>query len=647
VSNPSKPADQNKAPRVEAAIRVYLERVDRGEAVNREEFVAGYYEIADAVRSFIEADAELRKLALGWTPGADAKGRSTDHLDQLTPEQRALVAERVQAFEAAWKKGERPSIARYLPADSSVKTAALIELVHLDLERRFDAGEPRLVASYLAEFPVLAEAQPQLSELVAIDREFRKRFQAAVTRAPEESQQAHAVEGDTIHYFGDYELLGEIARGGMGVVFKARQMSLNRIVALKMILAGQLATAREVDRFHTEAQAAANLQHPNIVAMHEVGQHAGQHYFSMDFVEGKSLAQLVCEQPLAAVQAAKYLKTIAEAIEFAHQHGTLHRDLKPANVLIDNFDQPRVTDFGLARRIEGAGELTSTGTLIGTPSYMPPEQAGANDGKVGPASDVYSLGALLYDLVTGRPPFLGESLVVTLNQVLHTEPVPPSLLSPELPRDLETICLKCLQKEPSKRYLTAAELADDLGRFLRREPILARPIGKPERAWRWCRRNPVVSSLATAISLLFLISGIGGTILATVAKPEMPRSHNLRLKRRRNGPTSTPPRQSSAELSPTSGAGTPKLKNSVRKLKSSGPTRTPNTRAPKRSMRTGCSTGARLPTRNTNGTLETVSQRGIIWSRLARTSGVGNTTTSTCGSAATVRLAGAPRTSAA
>ena len=168
---------------------------------------------------------------------------------------------------------------------------------------------------------------------------------------------------------------------------------------------------REVDRFYTEAQAAANLQHPNIVAIHEVGQHAGQHYFSMDYVAGKSLAQVVREQPLAAVQAAKYLKTIAEAIEFAHQRGTLHRDLKPANVLIDEFDQPRVTDFGLAKRIEGAGKLTSTGTLMGTPSYMPPEQAGANEGKIGPASDVYSLGALLYDLVTGRPPFLGDSLV--------------------------------------------------------------------------------------------------------------------------------------------------------------------------------------------------------------------------------------------
>jgi eukaryotic-like serine/threonine-protein kinase len=514
VPDPAKPADENQDPRVEAAMRDYLERIDRGEDVDREEFVSRYREVASAVRSFIEADEELRRLGQGSSPGADAKARSTDHLDRLTPEQRALVAERVQAFEAARKKGERPSIARYLPADPSVKTAALIELVHLDLKHRFDAGEPRPLAWYRVEFPALAEAQPQLSELVAVERELRRRFQATVTRAPDESQQAAAVAGDTVHYFGDYELLEEIARGGMGVVYKARQVSLNRMVALKMILAGQLASAREVDRFYTEAQAAANLRHPNIVTIHEVGQHAGHHYFSMDYVAGKSLAQIVREQPLAATHAAKYLKTIAEAIEFAHQHGTLHRDLKPANVLIDEFDQPRVTDFGLAKRIEGAGELTSTGTLMGTPSYMPPEQAGANDGKVGPASDVYSLGALLYDLVTGRPPFLGESLVATLNQVLHTEPLPPSLLNPELPRDLETICLKCLQKEPGKRYLAAAALADDLGRFLRREPILAQPVGTIERAWRWCRRNPVVSSLSTTIAVLLFAAAIGGSILA-------------------------------------------------------------------------------------------------------------------------------------
>ena len=501
-------------PRIEAAIRDYLERIDRGEAVNREEFISRHAEIADALRSFIAADEQLRKLTGGIGPLERAGTCSTGHLAELTPDNRAIVEERVQAFKDAWHKGDRPAIAQYLPDEPPARAAVLVELIYIDLERRFNAGEPRRVASYLAEFPELADDRRLVSELEAAENELRKRFAATATRVPDETQQSGPATGDKVRYFGDYELLEEIARGGMGVVYKARQVSLNRIVALKMILAGQLASEREVQRFYAEAQAAANLQHPNIVAIHEVGHHAGQHYFSMDYVAGKSLAQIVREKPLAAMQAARYLKTIAEAIEFAHERGTLHRDLKPANVLIDEFDQPRVTDFGLAKRIEGSAQLTSTGSLMGTPSYMPPEQAGANDGKIGPASDVYSLGAVLYELVTGRPPFLGESLVVTLNQVLNTEPAAPRLLNPEVPRDLETICLKCLQKEPGKRYQTASALAHDLARFLKHEPILARPIGPFERTWRWCRRNPIVSSLSATIAALMLAAATGGSFLA-------------------------------------------------------------------------------------------------------------------------------------
>jgi WD40 repeat protein/tRNA A-37 threonylcarbamoyl transferase component Bud32 len=523
VSDQSKPPESSD-PRIAAALREYLERLDRGESVSHEEFLSRHAEITEALRSLIAVEDELRKLAGADPAGKHTATRSTDHLDRLTVDQRAIVEERVQAFKDAWQRGERPAIVRYLPAKPPARTAAQIELVHLDLKHRFDAGEPRQVSSYVAEFPLLADDQRQLAELKAADSELRKRFATTATRDSEEWQQSLPAAGDKVRYFGDYELLEQIARGGMGVVYKARQVSLNRVVALKMILAGQLASEREVERFYTEAQAAANLQHPNIVAIHEVGQHVGQHYFSMDYVAGKSLAQLVREKPFAAVQAARYVKTIAEAIEYAHQHGTLHRDLKPANVLIDTFDQPRVTDFGLAKRIEGTAQLTSTGSLMGTPSYMPPEQAGAHDGKVGPASDVYSLGAVLYELVTGRPPFLGESLVVTLNQVLNTEPVPPRLLNPEIPRDLETVCLKCLQKEPGKRYQTAAELAGDLRRFLKNEPILARPVGAIERTWRWCLRNPVVASLGAAIAMLLLISAVGGTTLATLATREARRA---------------------------------------------------------------------------------------------------------------------------
>jgi WD40 repeat protein/tRNA A-37 threonylcarbamoyl transferase component Bud32 len=318
----------------------------------------------------------------------------------------------------------------------------------------------------------------------------------------------------TIRYFGDYELLEEIARGGMGVVYKARQLSLNRTVAVKMILTGRLASAAEVHRFRAEAAAAANLQHPNIVAIHEIGEHEGQHYFSMDYIEGKNLAELVRENPLSPARAARYLKDVAEAIQFAHERGILHRDLKPSNVLIDAADQPRVTDFGLAKRVTGDSDLTHSGQILGTPSFIAPEQAAGKRGEGGPRSDVYSLGAILYHLLTGRPPFVAETLETTLAQVLNAEPATPRLLNPSIPRDLETTCLKCLEKAPSRRYATARELADELGRFLRGEPILARPVSRVEKVWRWGRRNPAVAVLTAGLGLLLIIVAVGSTVAA-------------------------------------------------------------------------------------------------------------------------------------
>ena len=338
----------------------------------------------------------------------------------------------------------------------------------------------------------------------------------------------------TLRYFGNYELIEEIARGGMGAVFKARQMPLNRIVAVKMLLSGQFAGEDFVKRFRVEAEAAANLQHPNIVAIHEVGEHQGQHYFSMDYVEGTSLADLVRENPLPPSRAAAYLKTIAEAVHYAHQRGVLHRDLKPSNVLIDASDQPRVTDFGLAKRmvrtgstasdsssetITDAGErvptddLTLTGQLLGTPRYMSPEQAqGRRDLTV--ATDIYSLGAMLFHLLTGRPPFVADSFEGVLSQLQNNEPVSPRLLNAGLPRDLETICLKCLEKDPRKRYASVQELADELGRVLSDEPIHARPVAPIEKLWRWCRRKPALAGLSASVSLLLLTVAIGSSVAA-------------------------------------------------------------------------------------------------------------------------------------
>ncbi len=319
------------------------------------------------------------------------------------------------------------------------------------------------------------------------------------------------IQNAALHSFGDYELLEEIARGGMGIVYKARQISLNRIVAVKMLLFGQFSSDEFVKRFRAEAEAVASLQHPHIVAIHEIGEHEGQQYFSMDYIEGSNLAELVREKPLVPRQAAALLKTVAEALHYAHGHGILHRDLKPSNVLIDASNQPHVTDFGLAKRLTSnadlglaAAHLTTAGQIIGTPNYIPPEQTAANAGQVGPASDVYSLGAIFYHLLTGRPLFLADSLQNTLFQVLNKQPVAPRLLNPAVPRDLETICLKCVEKNPQRRYASAQALADDLGRFLGQEPIAARPASTPERLWRWCRRKPGIASLAAAVFLLLL-----------------------------------------------------------------------------------------------------------------------------------------------
>jgi WD40 repeat protein len=328
----------------------------------------------------------------------------------------------------------------------------------------------------------------------------------ATGAAPQPQPPASASASPFVRDFGDYELLEEIARGGMGIVYKARQKSLDRIVALKMLLFGPQASPEFAKRFRAEAVLAASLQHPNIVAIHEVGAHAGQQFFVMDYVAGPSLAGLVGHQPLPARRAAGYLKTIAEAIHYAHERGILHRDLKPSNVLIDANDQPRVTDFGLARRFEGDSQVTLTGQVLGSPNYIPPEQALGKRGKVSRQSDVYAMGAMLYHLLTGRPPFQGETLTDTLHQVLNTEPVSPRLLNPSVPMDLETICLKCLEKESHRRYPTAEAVAEELGRFLEDKPIRARPVNVPEKAWRWCRRKP---ALATALGAVVLVAAVG------------------------------------------------------------------------------------------------------------------------------------------
>lgn len=298
--------------------------------------------------------------------------------------------------------------------------------------------------------------------------------------------------------FGSYVILGTIARGGMGVVFRARHTKLNRDVELKMILSSHLATRDDIRRFQVEAEAAARLDHSGIIPIYEVGEHNGQHYFSMGLVEGGSLADLVRDRPLDPQRAAHTLKLIAEAVQYAHSRNIVHRDLKPANVLLDADGNPRIADFGLAKNTEQESGLTASGQIMGTPGYMPPEQAAGRNDEVGPLADVYSLGAILYFLLTRQPPFRGRNVVETLRQVIEQEPVTPRQLNPQVDRDLSTIVLKCLAKDPARRYASAGELAEELSRYLAGMPIQARAVGQGERFWRWCRRNPVVAGLATA-----------------------------------------------------------------------------------------------------------------------------------------------------
>jgi len=327
----------------------------------------------------------------------------------------------------------------------------------------------------------------------------------AFASSPDDAPASGGPQLSAFRRLGDYELMEEIARGGMGIVYKARQCSLNRLVALKVLLYGPFSSPQFVQRFRTEAAAVAALRHPNIVTIYDVGEQDGHHYFSMEYIEGQSLADL--ETPLPGRRAAGYLKTVAEAIDYAHQQGILHRDLKPSNLLLDRADQPHITDFGLAKMLDSNLELTATGQVLGSPSHMPPEQAAGKFAEATSRSDIYSLGAILYHLLTGRPPFQGETLAEILPQVIEDQPVAPRRLNASVAPDLQTICLKCLQKEPSKRYSSARELSQDLESFLACRPIRARPISAPEKFRLWCRRRPVLAGLSGALVAAVALAG--------------------------------------------------------------------------------------------------------------------------------------------
>ncbi len=345
----------------------------------------------------------------------------------------------------------------------------------------------------LHEHPGLASALDCLEAL--------ERLRPVAAEAPSTDSLVGMAPSD----FGTYELIEEIGRGGMGVVYKARQKSLDRVVAVKMILASHLASADHVRRFQAEARAAAQLSHPNIVHIHEVGQMAGQHYFVMEFVDGPSLSQRIAQGPMDIDAAVQLIVKVARAVDHLHRHQIVHRDLKPSNILLDCEGQPYVSDFGLAKVFTSDSNQTATGVIAGTPSYMSPEQAAGRTEKVGPASDVYSLGAILYELLTGQPPFCEENPLDTVMQVLSCDPVLPRRLNHRIPRRLQLICLKCLAKRSQDRYPSAKALAEDLERYYLGESLIARPPTLVERLWSWSRREPALSLRLAALAGFYAV----------------------------------------------------------------------------------------------------------------------------------------------
>jgi tetratricopeptide (TPR) repeat protein/tRNA A-37 threonylcarbamoyl transferase component Bud32 len=483
-------------------------------------------------------------------------------------------------FESAWRSGQPEPIEHFLPGEEQPNyLATLEELVRVELQLAWQSwaraaqqsatapqdetiARPPNVEAYLARFPRLREpdivlrllsqerlARRQCGEEASLE-EYRRRFPelplseeqsaSALPMLSQSSQNMDVAEtlatgqpggppapGAAPQDFGNYESLEEIGRGGMGVVYRARQRTADRVVALKVIRRDRLEQlprdthSSALERFRHEAQAAAKLEHENIVTVYEVGEIDQQPFFSMRYVEGRSLAEILREGPMENRRAAAYLEPVARAVHEAHSRGILHRDLKPQNILVDKkTDRALVADFGLAKLSEGGEELTRAGEIMGTPSYMSPEQA-KDSARVTAKTDVYALGATLYHMLTARPPFQAATPLETLRQVIDREPAPPRQLNPSIDRDLETVCLKCLQKEASRRYDSAHALAEDLRRYLDGEPILARPIGTLARIWRWCRRKP---ALATAIALaatFFVLAFVGtgvGYLRASAAR---------------------------------------------------------------------------------------------------------------------------------
>ncbi|HLJ96567.1 MAG TPA: protein kinase [Gemmataceae bacterium] len=487
-----------------------------------------------------------------------------DYLAALPRQRWREIQDRLEEFESAWESGQPPDLDTFVSQQTTDRGAVLAELAHIDLEYRLKRGEPTRVEDYLKRFPELAADRHSVLELILAECRLRARQDPRlktdeyVSRFPDfrqeladpllplhprlgaptsnpvmRAQQGSAREGTLAPgpgvRLGKYLLLEVAGRGACGVVYRAHDPELDRIVAVKLYRLDPLATAADSERFLREARSAAQLRHPHIVSIYETGRDGDVVYLVGEFIDGRSLDKQLREERLSARQAAELMSGVAEAVDHAHRMGVVHRDLKPANILLasvirspqseagDHGPQttdyeliPKITDFGLAKRETGDKTLTATGEVLGTPAYMSPEQARGESHKVDARSDVYSLGVVLYELLTGEVPFRGTPGAV-LRQVLEDEPRPPRRIDETIPRDLETICLKCMEKEPGRRYAGALALAQDLRRFLAGEPVLARPVGRLDRLGRWCRRKPVVAGLAAGLVVVFCAGFVGVT----------------------------------------------------------------------------------------------------------------------------------------
>jgi serine/threonine protein kinase len=499
--------------------------------------------------------------SLAGPPGAAAGKPCADVRRNLAEHPTMPVADLVEMLCAdqveRWHRGERVPAEAYLQLHPALAgdTAEGFALVYTEFALREQGGEPPTEAEFAWRFPQFADRlrRQRLVRRMLEDPDdplaTRREEGDRLVEGPVLAQAASGAAGTSQTRVGlspvlsaadrpavpGYEILSELGRGGMGVVYKAQQVALKRTVALKMILAGAHAPPEQRARFRSEAEAVARLQHPHIVQIYEVGEHQGLPFFSLEYVDGGSLAKHLTGTPQPPHPAARLVEMLARAMQHAHERGIVHRDLKPANILLmsgglvsggvvsgewsdpTNQDspltihQPKITDFGLAKHLEEAAGVTGSGTVMGTPSYMAPEQARGQVHAIGPAADVYSLGAILYEMLTGRPPFQATTAADTVHQVITEEPVAPTRLQPRVPRDLETICLKCLEKDPQRRYASAQGLAEDLRRFQASEPIVARPASRAERFLKWARRRPALAALLGVIGVAAVI-GLGGAI---------------------------------------------------------------------------------------------------------------------------------------